>query len=142
LPSKVAELNFAPSHVIYTKHLKKKGRGSPLWIPQPNLNLPDAYRAQGVRIGDVGLIAAHGGFDFMFNICSPADDPVHSGGRLPDGFEPIKPPVQRADIHESITFSGGSYLASSFVSRSQAGLNGYVVLLCNFFPLTKLFPAI
>lgn len=114
-------MNSAPSHVIYTNHLKKKGRGSPLWIPQPNLNLPDAYRAQGVRIGDVGLIAVHGGFDFLFNICSPADDPVHSGGRLPDGFEPITPPVQKDDIH--VFTSDVRYLASSGVSQTQAGLS-------------------
>jgi len=97
------------------------GRGSPLWIPQPNCNLPEAYRAQGVRIGDVGLIAVHGGFDFLFNICSPADDPVHSGGRLPDGFEPITPPVQKDDIH--VFTSDVRYLASSGVSQTKAGLS-------------------
>jgi hypothetical protein len=65
------------SNEIYERHLREKGRGHPLWIPQPNMALPIAYRAQGVRIGDVGIFTDDGGFDFLFNICVPIDDPIN-----------------------------------------------------------------
>ncbi|KAF8798678.1 hypothetical protein BYT27DRAFT_7218474 [Phlegmacium glaucopus] len=39
-----------------------KGRGSPLWIPELNLNLPIRYQRTGVTIGDVGIIAVSTSF--------------------------------------------------------------------------------
>ncbi|KAF8158109.1 hypothetical protein B0H34DRAFT_707571 [Crassisporium funariophilum] len=97
-----------------------KERGFPLWIPQPNMNLSNPYRAQGVCIGDVGIITAFGAFDFLFNICLPRDDPINPE-QLPDGFVPIHPPLQKSDIRKFREFSSRSYLASASIAESQTG---------------------
>ncbi|KDR67719.1 hypothetical protein GALMADRAFT_26936, partial [Galerina marginata CBS 339.88] len=51
--------------------------GSPLWIPEPNKRLPISYQRRGIDIGDVGIITANGGFDFLFNICLPYNHPMN-----------------------------------------------------------------
>ena len=105
---------------MYERHLKLKGRGFPLWIPQPNIRLPIPYRAKGVCIGDVGIVTAFGGFDFLFNICRTRDDPINPE-ELPDNFAPIHPPLNPTDVREFREFSSGSYLASSSIVESQTG---------------------
>ena len=105
---------------MYERHLKLKGRGFPLWIPQPNIRLPIPYRAKGVCIGDVGIVTAFGGFDFLFNICRTRDDPINPE-ELPDNFAPIYPPLNPTDVREFREFSSGSYLASSSIVESQTG---------------------
>jgi hypothetical protein len=108
------------SNEMYEQHLKLKGRGFPLWIPQPNIRLPIPYRAKGVCIGDVGIVTAFGGFDFLFNICRTRDDPINPE-ELPDNFAPIYPPLNPTDVREFREFSSGSYLASSSIVESQTG---------------------
>ena len=105
---------------MYERHLTLKGRGFPLWIPQPNIQLPIPYRAKGVCIGDVGIVTALGGFDFLFNICRTRDDPINPE-ELPDNFAPIYPPLNPIDIRKFREFSSGSYLASSSIVQSQTG---------------------
>ena len=82
--------------------------------------LPIPYRAQGVRVGDVGIFTENGGFDFLFNICVPRDDPINPV-ELPDNFIPISPPVNPIHIRKFAEFSSGSYLASSSVAESRTG---------------------
>ncbi|KAF8802243.1 hypothetical protein BYT27DRAFT_7173426 [Phlegmacium glaucopus] len=106
------------SNEIYERHLMLKGRGFPLWIPQANIHLPIPYRAKGVCIGDVGIVTAFGGFDFLFNICRARDDPINPEA-LPDNFAPIHPPLSMIDIRKFREFSAGSYLASSSIVKSQ-----------------------
>lgn len=50
---------------IYYRQLAVMGHGSPLWIPEPNDRLHIEYRRKGICIGDVGIIADDGSFDFM-----------------------------------------------------------------------------
>ena len=95
-----------------------QGRGIPLWIPQPNIRLPIPYRTEGVCIGDVGIVTASGGFDFLFNICRARDDPINPQ-TLPDDFVPVDPPLDPTDVREFREFSSGSYLASSSIAGSQ-----------------------
>ena len=98
-----------------------KGRGFPLWIPDPNRALPLNYRRTGVRIGDVGIITHSGAFSFLFNICLPHNDPVNPPV-LPEHFAPISPPIEATDIENYIVFKNGSHLASASVKkRSQTG---------------------
>ncbi|KAL0568802.1 SCF ubiquitin ligase complex subunit cdc4, partial [Marasmius crinis-equi] len=72
----------------YASALLTLGHGYPLWIPEPNNALSTQYKETGVRIGDVGVLADDGGFDFIFNVCCAADDPVNQFG-VPLGFQPL-----------------------------------------------------
>ena len=89
------------------------------------MNLPIPYRAQGVRVGDVGIFTENGGFDFLFNICVPGDDPINPR-KLPENFIPISPPVNPTDIRKFAEFSPGSYLTSSSVAESRTDESSYV----------------
>ena len=95
-----------------------KKRGYPLWIPQSNMVLPIPYWAQGVHVGDVGIFTENGGFDFLFNICVPRDDPINPR-RLPENFISIFPPVNPTNIRKFAEFTPGSYMASSSVAESR-----------------------
>ena len=77
--------------------------------------LPPSYRKCGVRIGDVGIFQA-GAFDFLFNICVPASDPINPDV-LPEGFTPIHPPLHPSDVRQFWQFGEDSYLASSSISH-------------------------
>ncbi|KAF9260147.1 hypothetical protein L218DRAFT_873085, partial [Marasmius fiardii PR-910] len=63
-------------------------RGCPLWIPEPNIELTPEYLENGIQIGDVGIMRDDGSFDFVFNVCRSADDPINQYG-VPDEFQPL-----------------------------------------------------
>ena len=96
--------------------------------------LPIPYRAQGVRLGDVGIFTENGGFDFLFNVCVPKDDPINPT-KLPENFIPISPPVDPTHIRKFAEFSPGSYLASSSVAESRTAESSYVLVYSNFLNL-------
>ena len=114
------------SNKIYERHLREEERGHPLWIPQPNMVLPETYRAQGVRIGDVGIFTGDGGFDFLFNICVPIGDPINPQ-ELPENFVPIFPSINPRNDIWKISPSPRSCLTSSSVAVAKQST--YVVLL-------------
>jgi hypothetical protein len=119
---------------IYYQHLVAKGRGLPIWLPEPSSTLPNVYRRQGISIGDVGIITNSGGFDFMFNICLSADHPINQQG-LPEGFSPLFPPLCPSDIDKHMEFRPNSYLASASVERSSREIDSsYVYLLIDRCP--------
>ena len=103
---------------IYAALLEPKRRGRALWMPEPNSNLPPAYRKKGTQIGDVGTIAPDGSFSFIFNICVPRDDPINPP-LLPEEFSPIYPPVDPINIRRFVSFKAGSYLASTSVEKIE-----------------------
>ncbi|KAK0215856.1 hypothetical protein EDD85DRAFT_443906 [Armillaria nabsnona] len=108
------------SREIYTRLLLQKEHGYPLWIPEPDGRLPEAYRGKGVGVGDVGILRNDGGFDYLFNACMSADDPINKG-RVPEGFEPII----CADIREVETMhKRGSDIRSASVSRIEMSMGG------------------
>jgi hypothetical protein len=80
-------------------------------MPQPSADAPPSYDDKGVSVGDVGILTPSGGFDFLFNICLPAEHPNNSGGPLPEGFVPLL--TQQRDITESEGHPLGSFIASS-----------------------------
>ena len=84
----LAEQSQAPCD-IYARLLLPLKHGYPLWFQDPDTELPAAYRSIGVNVGDVGAITEDGGFDFFFNICRDADDPVNQWLGVPDGFVPL-----------------------------------------------------
>ncbi|KAF9267695.1 hypothetical protein L218DRAFT_893714 [Marasmius fiardii PR-910] len=73
---------------LYTRALYPRRRGCPLWVPEPNEDLPAEYHEIGVQMGDVGVLTDDGGFDFVFNACRSSSDPINQGG-VPDGFQPL-----------------------------------------------------
>ena len=82
---------------VYARLLLPKRLGFPLWCPAPDANLPNEYRLKGVSIGDIGVLTDDGGFDFLFNICLPPEDPINSQYGVPDGFENVsefRSPIQ------------------------------------------------
>ncbi|KAF8958253.1 hypothetical protein BDZ97DRAFT_1842548 [Flammula alnicola] len=102
---------------IYYRHLSAKGRGSPLWIPEPNHFLDISYRRRGIDIGDVGIITPRGAFDFLFNICLPQDDPINAGG-VPEGFSALNPPLIPAhDIQGQQELGEDTHLSSESITK-------------------------
>jgi hypothetical protein len=102
--------------------------GYPLWVPKPNDSLCEAYRERGVEIGDVGVITADGGFDFLFSICLPADHPINLH-RTPPNFEQIELDVPRDVFTDHDKHPSGSHIGSSSVEKT--GVNGDFALLEN-----------
>ena len=99
---------------IYASNLLPLREGYPLWIPEPDEELPLCYRQSGVRIGDVGVIGQNGGFQFLFNICSSADDPVNQGG-VPPSFERID--VGTTSYQSTYYSRNGAFLQSADFAR-------------------------
>ena len=95
-------------------YLKK--HGFPLWIPQPNMRLPRSYRRQGVSIGDVGIFAWDGSFDFLFNVCLPAGHP-NNPDELPEGFSRLV--LRPADVSEVRAHSSPSHMTSTSVQKQE-----------------------
>ncbi|PBK99970.1 hypothetical protein ARMGADRAFT_525229 [Armillaria gallica] len=108
------------SREIYTHLLLQKEHGYPLWIPEPDGHLPEAYSGKGVRVGDVGILRNDGGFDYLFNACIPADDPINKG-RVPEGFEPI---ICAAIREVETMHKRGSDIRSASVSRVEMSMGG------------------
>lgn len=89
--------------VIYRDLFLRLGHGLPLWRPEPDANLPEAYTKQGISIGDLGLLTDDGGFDYLFNIHANAHDPVNSFLGTPASFRPL--PLDRLrDVRKNIHF--------------------------------------
>lgn len=81
-------------------------RGYPLWFPEPSIQLPPKFLHGGVRIGDVGIVTAHGNFDVFFNICLPEFHPLHHRYGVPEGFKQIKLSEKDVEIIEDPNYRG------------------------------------
>ncbi|KAF8176650.1 hypothetical protein K438DRAFT_72601 [Mycena galopus ATCC 62051] len=105
----------------YRSQLLRRGRGFPLYIPGPQVNLPAEYRRRGVGIGDVGRVTPEGDFEFFFNIYRPADHPINA--RVPDDFVPLSPycpdDIARHD------FDPGNYVSSPSVTDINNGFSEF-----------------
>jgi hypothetical protein len=106
----------------YAQLLLTKKLGYPLWYPDLSINLRDAYMAQGVSIGDVGMITPDGSFDFLFNICSPADDPVN-GNDVPLGFAQVSVQPREKDTFPNM-YGPGTVILSTSVEKTSIALQG------------------
>lgn len=141
LPLPVLSLNFVQSSVatedttveeqsanaIYERQLLQKKHGFPLWIPQPNTELPESYQQTGTSIGDVGLITSYGAFDYLFNICLDANHPSNPEV-LPEDFSPLS--LSSADVRKYPEHSRGSYLTSISVKKQRLFLSPLSVFEC------------
>ncbi|KAI3611462.1 lte1 protein [Moniliophthora roreri] len=87
------------SSTRYSLLLLSKGEGYPLWFPEPSAGVPEEYRATGVRIGDVGIVESNQPFDYLFNICHEANDPINVDYGVPDDFSVLR--YSRRDLRHS-----------------------------------------
>uniref|UniRef100_A0A0W0F4N9 Uncharacterized protein n=1 Tax=Moniliophthora roreri TaxID=221103 RepID=A0A0W0F4N9_MONRR len=111
----------------YARLLFPLRHGYALWIPEPNELLPLQYRETGVRIGDVGLITEDGGFDYIFNICASADDPINQMNGVPDDFEQLRWNASQA-FQVSDRFRAGVPICSSGATQWEIGAEGVVAV--------------
>ncbi|KAK0500197.1 hypothetical protein EDD18DRAFT_818804 [Armillaria luteobubalina] len=113
-----------PPHDVYRNLLLRERHGYPLWIPESDYNLPDVYRDKGVSVGDLGILTDDGGFDFLFNVCAEADDPVNRG-RVPPQFQPLRisygssHPIRKIPYH-----CRNSSITSADVSKTEFTVEG------------------
>jgi hypothetical protein len=105
---------------IYARRLLPKGRGYPLFVPEPMALLPPEYRERGASIGDVGRVTPNGSFSFLFNICLPADHPINLG-RTPDDFEYVQLNNSLDVMFEPHMYSTGTHIASTLVQKQAIG---------------------
>ncbi len=110
------------SGVQLYRALDKKKLGVALHIPQPNAQLSQAARRQGVSIGSVGKVTPERSFDCMLNICHHPLDPVNPPDLQAHDFIPVQPPFDSHDIRVFREFSSESYLATPGIYRTE--LNG------------------
>ena len=115
-----AQISNTPDDIlkIYINNMKLKLRGSALWIPEPDQNLPMAYRRRGVGIGDVGIFTDSGGFYFLFNICLPPDNEINPS-ILPKGFYQLTPPLEGCDISKNLEYKTGSFLETGGIVKGR-----------------------
>lgn len=106
---------------VYARELLPAGNGYPLWIPEPYCNLPDAYKANGVSIGDVGIITSDGSFEYLFNLITPANHPRNFRG-TPRGFEHVA--LGRGEIStRTWDHVPSSYISSRSISLTPEQLS-------------------
>ncbi|KAF8996581.1 hypothetical protein BDZ89DRAFT_970972 [Hymenopellis radicata] len=111
----------------------RSGHGYPLWIPEPDAGLPVEYQREGVTIGDLGLLTAGGGFDFILNVHLDAHHPVNAGNVPPDfmplplrelGPNPIRQTLPMHRPEAAITSSDVSRRSLSFDASAEAPSGG------------------
>ena len=83
------------------------------------MSLPDSYRLEGLKIGDVGVVVPEdGSFDVFFNVTLPPTHILHQETGVPDNFTPI--PLSRRDITVFPEAEGaGRVISTSSVTRQK-----------------------
>lgn len=108
---------------VYARNLLSH-RGYPLWTPEPNIELPECYQREGLKIGDVGVVDEDGSFDVFFNITLPREHPLHAPDGVPDNFTQVK--LRREDykiVH--VAECPGRVITSSNVDRSISSIDPF-----------------
>ncbi len=117
-------------HDVYRSLLLRERHGYPLWIPESDYNLPDVYRNKGVSVGDLGILTDDGGFDFLFNVCAEADDPVNQG-RVPAQFQPLRISCGSSHAIRKIPYHcRNSSITSAQVSKTEFTVEGSAQMTC------------
>ncbi|KAJ7227444.1 hypothetical protein GGX14DRAFT_329722, partial [Mycena pura] len=101
---------------LYCDQLLYQNRGFPLYVPEPQRNLPAEYKAKGVTIGDVGRVTPEGAFDFLFNVYCSAHHPINANG-VPDDFSPL-PSYLESNVF-CLDYDPGDFVASSTVEECE-----------------------
>jgi hypothetical protein len=84
--------SFDPNkhHEVYCYLMMRRGNGYAPYIPDPDANLPLAYREDGMNICDVLLLTPDGGYDYLFNCSLPEDHPKNSQPGVPTMYVPFE----------------------------------------------------
>ncbi|KAL0945884.1 hypothetical protein HGRIS_012168 [Hohenbuehelia grisea] len=100
---------------IYSRNLRLKVHGEPLWAPEPHIGGLFA-RSTGVRVGDVGYVTTSGAFETLFSIrAAPGHHPNVS--EMPSGFEQVVlGPGEVVHVPDSLP-PGGVVVSGSPVKR-------------------------
>jgi hypothetical protein len=77
-------------HEVYCYSMMRRGNGYAPYVPDPDADLPLAYREDGVNICDVLLLTPDGGYDYLFNCSLPEDHPKNSQPGVPTMYEPLE----------------------------------------------------
>ncbi|KAF9257193.1 kinase-like protein [Marasmius fiardii PR-910] len=110
---------------LYASTLRQ---GPVLWTPEPNEELTLKYRREGVRIGDVGILRADGSFDFVFNVCHPANDEINrSNYGVPDDFEQLEWDGKKRGLDN--VFRAGESILSRGAKKQALDVEGTVSAL-------------
>ncbi|KIK94593.1 hypothetical protein PAXRUDRAFT_124028, partial [Paxillus rubicundulus Ve08.2h10] len=117
-------------HDIYASLLipRDTSRGYPLWNPEPNSELPEVCRDEGLRLGDVGIVK-DGNFDVLFNILLPREHPVNQWSGVPTTFRQV--PTLPRDFSKLSGYDNHGYIISSKSVRTSVVVN--VVAPVQFF---------
>ena len=108
---------------VYAEQLASKGRGIPMWYPEPS-------GSGEVEIGDIGFLH-NGGFHRLFNVTVGRDHPFNVDG-VPDNFVPL-PGGRRFHDHRAEDLPP-CVLSSSSVgcTQLQGHLEGQAVFLLHW----------
>lgn len=110
-------MTHRPPQDIYARHLLSS-RGYPLWIPEPDRQLLEYERMEGLGIGDVGVVDPEDGcFDVLFNICLSRDHPFHRAFDVPECFTPIE--LSEGDIRITPNIEAPGYIPSTSVRNIE-----------------------
>ncbi|KAK0451366.1 uncharacterized protein EV420DRAFT_1274226 [Desarmillaria tabescens] len=115
---------------IYPSSMLSKGHGYPSWLPDMPSNWPEAYLCHGTQIGDVGFLDEHGGFEYLFNVCKSAEDPINLN-RVPPNFVPIQNP----GVLEQRGFDKDSVITSTSVLVQRSTETKHVSFYYSTVPL-------
>ncbi|KAJ7848401.1 hypothetical protein B0H13DRAFT_1906754 [Mycena leptocephala] len=118
LPSMAAMPDAYAESEVYCSQLMRQRRGFPLYVPEPQRNLPEQYQRNGVSIGDVGRVTPEGIFDFFFNIYLPPGHPINAN--VPEDFSPM-PPYASVDIFH-LDFVPGNHVSTPSVQKLDLNL--------------------
>lgn len=83
---------------IYVEKLAVYGHGFPVWMPDPSDSSNVAYREEGVRIGDVGIMSDEYDLDYLFNITAEREDPRNQPYGVPGNFRPLSVQIDDKQI--------------------------------------------
>ena len=82
------------------------------------MSLPDVYRQQGLKIGDVGVVVPDdGSFDVFFNICLPTTHSLHRQMGVPNNFTPVQLDDRDIAIFPKVECAGRIISTSSVTRR-------------------------
>ncbi|KZV93490.1 hypothetical protein EXIGLDRAFT_612881 [Exidia glandulosa HHB12029] len=115
-------MNTGYAHARYRELLYQHGHGYPFWIPEPSDALSKEQKAEGVRLGDVGILTDDGGFEYLWNVHLPADHPYNKS-RVPSNFTPLAPLNETRDVRRIDAFyPENTAISSSSVKKREIKL--------------------